>query len=349
MSMHATTPREPAVLALALRAAVGPTAGLITGLVAVAAGGLTAGASAQPQSPIARAATAEHNGRIAFQANAGRFPQAFTIEPDGSGLTQITHVPGKDPGAENPSWSPDGATIAFDAAAGNGVNIFTVSPGTHPAQLPLGVGAFNGDPAYSPDGTHISFDQDTGPSAPKVHGIFIANADGSNARRVTTGIPTSDAYDTESQWSPNGMQLAFTRVKNSKQAAVFVVNLDGTGLTRLTPWRLDAASPDWSPDGSKILVNTYYDPHPGKFSDVYSMGPDGSHPTLLTHTRPGVQSYRPAWSPDGTRIVFTRFTPTGTKSGRVDLYTMSSDGTRVRRVTNMPQAFPTNPDWGTAP
>jgi len=322
---------------------------LITGFVAVAAVALTTGASAEPQGPIARVASPKHNGRIVFQANAGRFPQVFTIEPDGSGLTQITHVAAKDPGAENPIWSPDGTTIAFDTAAGKGVNIYTMSLGGHPAQLPLRVGAFNGDPASSSDGAQMSFDQDIGPSAPKVHGIFVANADGSNARRVTTGIRTTDAFDTESQWSPDGERIAFTRVKNSKRAAVFVVNLDGTGLRRLTPWELDAASPDWSPDGRKILFNTYFDFHPGKFSNVYSTRPDGSHRTLLTHARRGVHSFRPAWSPDGTRIVFTRFTPTGKRTGRVDLYTMNPDGTHLRRVANMPQAFPTNPDWGTAP
>jgi Tol biopolymer transport system component len=134
-----------------------------------------------------------------------------------------------------------------------------------------------------------------------VHGIFIANADGTDARRVTTGIRTTKAYDTESQWSPDGRRLAFTRVKNDKQAAVFVVNVDGTGLNRLTPWSLDAASPDWSPGGREILFNTYYDYHPGKFANVFSIRPDGSHRTLLTHVRPGVQSFRPAWSPDAPR------------------------------------------------
>jgi len=324
---------------------------LIIGLAAAVAGGLPAGASARPQDPVSRVAAHKLNGRIAFQANVGPLPQVFTIEPNGTGLREVTHVPSKDPGAENPIWSPNGTTIAFDAAAGKGVNIFTASGGMPPAQVPLSVGAFNGDPAYSADGTQISFDQDIGPAAPTVHGIFIANADGSNARRVTTGIRTTQAFDTQSQWSPDGTRLAFMSVKNSKQAAVFVVNVDGTGLKRLTPWSLDAGNPDWSPDGREILYNPYWDPHPGKFSNVFSMTPDGRHRTQLTHThtRPGVQSFAPAWSPDGAKIVFVRFTPIGKNSGRLDLYTMNRDGTHLRRVTNMPQAFPTNPDWGTAP
>lgn len=317
-------------------------------IVGLITAGLAVGAN-----PAPRAGAAKHrstrNGRIVFQASVGRFPQVYTIEPDGSGLRQITHVPAKDPGAENPEWSPAGTMIAFDAASRDGVNIFTVSPaGGTPVEVPLRVGAFNGDPAYSPDGKQISFDQDIGPSKPLVHGIFIANADGSHARRVTTGIRTREAFDTESQWSPDGKRLAFTRVKNHKEAAVFVVNLDGTGLRRLTPWTLDAANPEWSRGGREILFNSYSDFHPtGAFSHIYSIRPDGSHQTVFAQPH-GTFSFAPAWSPDGTRILFNRFTPNKTR-GRFDLYTMRPNGKNLQRLTDMPKAFPTNADWGTAP
>lgn len=298
---------------------------------------------------VAGEAVAATNGRIAFQANVGRFPQIFTIAPDGTGLRRVTNAPVKDPGAENPAWSPNGATIAFDTSVRGGVNLFTVGlDGSGLAELPLSVGAFNGDPAYSPDGTEISFDQDVGDKRPKVHGIFIANANGTGARRVTRGIATKKAFDTESQWSPDGTRIAFTRVKNAKEAAIFVVGVDGRGLKRLTPWALDATSPDWSPDGTRILFNSYFDFHPGHSSNLFSIRPTGGRRTPLTHNRGGRQhSFRPAWSPDGTRIVFAHFTSAG--GGRVDLYTMNPDGSGRTRVTNMRRGFPTNPDWGTAP
>ena len=140
-------------------------------------------------------------------------------------------------------------------------------------------------PPTQPTGTQISFDQDSGPSAPTVHGIFIANADGSDPRRVTTGIRTPRPSTPNPNGLPNSKRLAFMSVKNGKQAAIFVVNIDGTGLKRLTPWSLDAGNPDWSPDGREILFNPYWDPHPGKFSNIFSMRPDGSHRTLLTSTR----------------------------------------------------------------
>ena len=298
-------------------------------------------------------ASAVGNGRIAFQANVGKFPQVFTIKPDGTGLKRITDVPHVDPGAENPSWSPDGSTIAFDAAVPSCVSIFTVpAGGGSPTQLPLGVGNCNGDPAYSPDGSQISFDQDLAVST-TVHGIFIANVDGSNAHRLTTGIATDQAFDTESQWSPDGTMIAFTRVKNERQAAIFTVRIDGSGLTQLTPYRLDAASPDWSPNGKTILYNTFWDSPGGKASNVYAISPSGRHPTALTHDHAGkdffAASFRPSWAPNGKRIVFSHVDFKG-RSGTEGLYTMRPNGKHQKRVTHMsPKRFATNPDWGTAP
>lgn len=147
--------------------------------------------------------------------------------------------------------------IAFDGPAGDRVNLFTIQPdGTRLAELPLAVPGFNGAPAYSPNGRKIAFDQDAGDTNPTVHGIFVANADGSNPHRVTTGIPTADAYETNADWSPDGSKLSFTRVKNSKQAAIFIVGIDGSRLRRLTPWALGAANASWAPNGSKLVFNS---------------------------------------------------------------------------------------------
>jgi dipeptidyl aminopeptidase/acylaminoacyl peptidase len=290
------------------------------------------------------------NGLIVFQAHVGNYNQLFTIKPNGSGLKQITKISftGDTDGAEQADWSPDGRAIAFDAPSGNGVdifiNIFTVRPdGSGLAESPLAVHGFDGAPSYSPDSTKIAFDQDVGDSQPTVHGIFVANADGSDPHRITTGIATPEAYDTNADWSPDGTRLAFTRVKNALEAAIFVVGADGRGLKRLTPWRLDAANPDWSPDGSKLLFHSYYEARRGKSANLFTIRPDGGRMTPLTRFTGGdAQALGPSWSPDGTKIVWHKISPKVNQ-----LFVMDAHGGQLRKLTNLAaDANPSRADWG---
>jgi TolB protein len=320
-----------------------PIAALLCGAALVAGGG-----SAQA-SPARHAAA---NGLIVFQAHVGQFNQLFTINPDGSGLTQVTKIPfvGDTEGAEQADWSPDGSTIAFDApSSGSGdivINVFTVhADGSGLAELPLTAPGFNGAPSYSPDGGKIAFDQDAGDSHPTVHGIFVANADGSDAHRVTTSFATTHAYDTNADWSPDGTRIAFTRVRNNQTAAIFVVRANGRGLKRLTPWSLDASGPDWSPDGSRLLFQSYYDEHAGESSNLFTINPGGGKMTALTHFTGGIgEALGPSWSPDGKQIVWHKVDP------KVDqLFTMDAHGGHIHKLTSMAgDASPSRADWGTA-
>src|SRR5690242_11710532 len=56
-----------------------------------------------------RATPAITDGRIAFRD--GVTGQIYTVNPDGSALQQVTHL-GKNAGAADPEWSPDGDYIA---------------------------------------------------------------------------------------------------------------------------------------------------------------------------------------------------------------------------------------------
>ena len=138
-------------------------------------------------------AGAATNGKIVFQGGTptGKHPQVFSINPDGTGVKQLTHAKGD--GAENPVWSPDGSAIAFDVGAEKRADVFTALPdGTGVTRLSLGAAKFHGDPAYSPDGSQISFDEDSAPGQPASHGIFVANRDGSGAHRLTTALAGKD-------------------------------------------------------------------------------------------------------------------------------------------------------------
>ncbi len=103
--------------------------------------------------------------------------------------------------------------------------------------------------------------------------------------------------------------------------------LPGSG-TRLTETTQDGfGSPDWSPDGTKIVFDSYREGADG----IYVMNADGSGETLVSN-RGGRD---PAWSPDGTKILF----------GTGDIWMMNADGTGQINLTNTPTVNETNPAW----
>jgi len=94
---------------------------------------------------------------------------------------------------------------------------------------------------------------------------------------------------------------------------VYISNLDGTGLIRLTnDFRKHNENPEMSPDGRKILYN-HGEGNPGDGEEIWLMNSDGSNKEQLTHfTAPSYPEYNPnarqtpesTWSPDGAGVVF---------------------------------------------
>lgn len=254
-------------------------------------------------------------GRIAYVEFAGDFAHIWTMNADGS--DRIDLMPSlTDESADDPSWSPDGSSIAFTRGPSySGRNIWRMdSAGGNPVQLTSDPSP-EFRPSWSPDGSTIVFE-----AGAKI--VTISAVDGSGRAMIGRGdAPT---------YSPNGNRIVFARYVNG-QSDIFTMRADGTDVRNLTRSTVLEFLPDWSPDGKTIVFQR----SSGGDHDIWSMRPDGSLQYNITHNR-SFDGY-PSYSPDGTRLVLFR-----ESSG---ISTIDASGTRPMGLVPAVDAATYSTDW----
>jgi Tol biopolymer transport system component len=121
---------------------------------------------------------------------------------------------------------------------------------------------------------------------------------------------------------------------------------EGGEAERFTDVLLEAARPDYSPDGERIAFQSYI----GGMFHVGTMAADGGDARQLTD---GQYDHRePQWSPDGTRIAFSSDRPDGpvretpaNVRGSYDIWTIDVTTGELRQWTDSPTAEEFEPTW----
>src|SRR5688572_17908490 len=176
--------------------------------------------------------------------------------------------------------------------------------------LPIFVHVYDDGPVWSPDGMKIAFFSNRN----YTFALYTMNADGSDVRLVTDQVPNPTA----AAWSPDGTKIAlvggvFFAIEPGLPPPaidIYCVNVDGSGLTKLTKESGLNSSPTWSPDGSRILFTGYRDFNGARNCfevncfEIFVMNADGSndHPLTNDPNRGGIYQL-PRWSPDGTKLI----------------------------------------------
>lgn len=181
--------------------------------------------------------------------------------------------------------------------------------------------------------------------------VFVMDADGSNLTQLTDYSIGAE----NPAWSPDGNRIAFAAIKDG---GIYTINADGTNLTRIVyktaydeytdTWNIVANDyPSWSPDGSKIVYQSFGDEDSGTTvanANIYVVNSGGGTPTGLTSDL--FYEGMPSWSPDGSKIAFVFFRYESTNYGNYQILTMNTDGSNKVQWTNSDITWNNlNPDW----
>jgi Tol biopolymer transport system component len=172
--------------------------------------------------------------------------------------------------------------------------------------------------------------------------LFIADADGKNARKLTAGLD----IDYNASFSSDGEWVVFTSERYGS-ADIFRVRTTGMDLERLTDSPAFDDQAALSPDGNSLAFVSTRD---SGSTDIYVMDLRTRQTRNLTHSPGG--DYRPSWSPDSRKIAFSSDRGTGLQRSNgnwelvqaASVYVIGADGRDLRKLSGDGQ-FAGSPKW----
>lgn len=192
---------------------------------------------------------------------------------------------------------------------------------------------------------------------------WALNLDGGVIEVDPYGTPTSPLEplvvgyheDFSPVWSPDGRWIAYHSHRSPTPVAGYWSEGSSDDIyvrrpeaptseeIRLTDFGSEVGSPDWAPDGRRVLIDSH-DEDGGSTAWIIEMDPETGAPTGRTPVpAPGADDARPvwgAWSPVREEVALVLRTASG-----AELWTLVPDGSGARRLTSYPGPWHGGVDW----
>jgi len=194
----------------------------------------------------------------------------YLADDHGVIIKKLTDTPGYDAEATI-NWKNN--KIIYTSLASGDLELWTMNPDGSDKKRLTNTEGYDGGPVFSRDGTKMAwraFHPDTPEktqtyrellkenlTAPMKMELWVANADGSNAKQVTNFGCASFAPT----FTPDGKKLLFSSNKqkcDSRDFELYMINADGSGLEQVTSYGGFTSFPEFSPDGKKVVFVSSY-------------------------------------------------------------------------------------------
>ena len=229
-------------------------------------------------------------------------------------------------------------TVQPEATVTN-VPTFTVGPSDTPQPVPTQTPGFTATVALiiTPIGGgqgQIAFTSDRS-GLPQIWILDIGNKEVKQVTNLPDGACQPD-------WSPDGKRLVITTPCKSKQevyknAGLFLINSDGSGLEIIPSKPGGDYDPAWSPDGGQIAFTSIREGLPHIF--VYDL----KEKKTIRLSSQSTRDNRPVWSPDGKLIAFQT-----TRQEQTQIWTIEATDTSGKSASEfsiLANGASYMPDW----
>lgn len=264
--------------------------------------------------------------------NRGSLLELYAMNPDGTGITQLTNGVPEGATIYSGTWSPDGQQVLYSRRQEDRtIDLYVVNRDGSGRTEIISDMLSRGGIGWSPDGSMIAFTGVIGElNGSDVKAVFIANADGSNVQRLTTN-PVVERFEA---WLSSGAFVVSGALDGASVDDVHLVSADGSEVAQLT-FNVRTRFLEVSPDETTILVSQ----EDGENRDLYLVEIAGPGKEKITDHE--VEIYNGVFSPDGSQIAYSY--PTG--PNRSVVHIVNVDGTGDVQITSDGQDSAVGP-WG---